>query len=604
MKTDEKQKKTNKTYNDMKKLLTMLFVFVPLLSMGQGNLTMKRVSVHDPSIVWQPNTQTWYIFGSHRAVAFSRDLMSWNTINVPWANASSNNTTNRFAFTTQEVTTVTIGGTEVPFANFNAHSWSAAYGGDYNIDGNMWAPDVIWNEKMQKWCMYLSINGPKWNSSIILLTSERITGPYRYQAPVIISGFNVSNNDAVSYKKTDLEMVIGTQGSLPSRYNRGDRWGNYLPHCIDPCVFYDEEGVLWMSYGSWSGGIWMIRLNESTGLRDYDTSYPISGSDQNMKSDPYFGTKIAGGYYVSGEASYIEHIGDYYYLFVTYGGLEQAGGYQMRVFRSERPDGPYTDPKGTNAIFTRYALNFGPNSDTRGENIFGAYGSWGNMSDGERSQGHNSIVAAEDGRTYLVYHTRFQNGGEGHQVRVHQTFVNKDGWLCAAPFEYTGETVTDEDIATKEMFSTEYLVGDYKLLLHRYGLDHANKALVTPVDITLNSDGSISGSRTGTWEMEKGTCYMTLKINNIVYKGVCVMQTMEPKRERAVCFTGVSNTGSTAWTYKSVKEEPDGIAEVNQTSRHGDGGIYDLQGRKVGLSAGQPTTKGIYIRNGKKFVVK
>lgn len=41
----------------------------------------------------------------------------------------------------------------------------------------MWAPDVIWNKAMKKWCMYLSVNGDYWYSSIILLTSDNIEGP-------------------------------------------------------------------------------------------------------------------------------------------------------------------------------------------------------------------------------------------------------------------------------------------------------------------------------------------------------------------------------------------------------------------------------------------
>ena len=44
-----------------------------------------------------------------------------------------------------------------------------------------------------------------------------------------------------------------------------------------------------------------------------------------------------------GRGSYIEHIGNHYYLFMSYGGLEPNGGYEMRVFRSSRPDGPYKD---------------------------------------------------------------------------------------------------------------------------------------------------------------------------------------------------------------------------------------------------------------------
>ena len=74
----------------------------------------------------------------------------------------------------------------------------------------------------------------------------------------------------------------------------------------------------------------------------------------------------------------------------------------MRVFRSSRPDGPYKDMNGTDAIFTSWKLNYGPNADNRGEKLLGAYNLWGFMNVGERAQGHNSVFAAEDGRTYLV----------------------------------------------------------------------------------------------------------------------------------------------------------------------------------------------------------
>ena len=217
--------------------------------------------------------------------------------------------------------------------------------------GCVWAPDVIYNDTMEKWCMYMSINGPQWNSSIVLLTADRITGPYVYQGPVIVSGFNVSGCPAsLDYKNTDMELAIGTQESIPSRYTT--YWGRRWPHCIDPCVFFDENGKLWMSYGSWSGGIWILELNEENGLRDYDVQYPSTrGNTDGVTSDPYFGKKIAGGFYSSGEGSYIEHIGDYYFLFVSNGGLAAGGnpddynngGYQMRVFRSNNPNGPYVD---------------------------------------------------------------------------------------------------------------------------------------------------------------------------------------------------------------------------------------------------------------------
>lgn len=583
---------------------------------------LTRVSVHDPSVVYDPVSKYYYIFGSHRGVAKSADLMKWvevkkgklnngTLIGVPWKTVSSNNDYSYNAFTTPQVTKVKKGGVEVNLPNFDAQAWAKRGNSGYDISGNLWAPDVIWNHAMQKWCMYMSVNGDSWFSSIVLLTSDDIEGPYEYQAPVIISGFK----NGTSYKDTDLELVIGEQSSLPSRYNVGSKWGDRWPNNIDPCVFYDEEGKLWMTYGSWSGGIWMIELDEETGLRDYDVEYVQQGSGNGITVDPYFGKKIAGGYYVSGEASYIEYIGGYYFLFVTYGGLAAGGnandynngGYQMRVFRSENPDGPYLDSRGINAVFTSYQLNFGPNANSnRGVNIFGAYTSWGNQAKGnlgERSQGHNSIIAADDGRTYLVYHTRFQNWGESHQVRVHQVFQNKDGWLVAAPFEYTGEEVTSEDIATTQQVATDKIPGKYKLLIHKYKLNHKTKEAAEPVEVTLTADKKITGDLTGTWAVTEGTSYMNMVIGGIAYRGVMVEQTLEQKTDKTIAFTGLAykqsgTDGVTLWAYQTEASST-GIADV-KVDNTTNGAIYDLSGRRVN----NPQRKGIYIQNGKKILVR
>ena len=581
----------------MKKLLFCLMAL--LMAVSASAYVFKRVSVHDPSIVWDPASQTYYIFGSHRAAAKTTDLMSWSTI-PSFVNATT--------FSTPAVTKVKKDGVEYDFA-FNAQAWSKRGNARYDITGNLWAPDVIWNPVMNKWCMYMSVNGECWYSSIVLLTSDNIEGPYTYQAPVVISGFHTGD----AYKDTDLEIVLGTQSSLPSRYSMkgtlvAGNWGERWPNNIDPCVFYDEEGRLWMSYGSWSGGIWMLELDEETGLRDYDVTYELTGTGNGITVDPYFGKKIAGGYYVSGEASYIEYIGGWYFLFVTYGGLAAGGvkndynngGYQMRVFRSEKPDGPYIDARNTDAVFKSFMTDFGPSAnDNRGVNIFGAYGEWGNMAKGnlgERSQGHNSIIAAEDGRTYLVYHTRFQNRGEEHQVRVHQVFQNEDGWLVAAPFEYTGEQVTSADIATSQQIATDRIPGTWQLLIHPFKLDHTKKEAAKPVEIQLNADGSVSGAQTGTWSVQEGTSYFTIKLGTTEYKGVMVEQTLEPTDNKTIAFTCLNRNGVTVWGYQTSPAT--GIEGIkSQDSRLSDA-WYDLRGRRITT----PTKKGIYIRNGKKFI--
>ena len=606
-----------------------------LSALQVGAITLTRVSVHDPSVVYEPSSKLYYIFGTHRGLARSNNMMNWSSASFTFGLAndagkvtsttasnanSTGNTFSRF-FQKNMTKTVVIGGEEKTFGNFDVYAWSAAAAKNYDIDGNMWAPDIIYNEKMKKWCLYFSINGDSWASSIVLLTADKITGPYVYQGPVVFSGFGNTSNANLSYKKTDLELVLGEQKSLPGRYNRGGEWGKRWPNSIDPCVFYDEDGKLWMTYGSWSGGIWMLELDEETGLRDYDVQYKVAGSGDGVTSDPYFGTKIAGGFYVSGEGSYIEYINGYYYLFLSYGFMlsalpsdTDAGGYQMRVFRSEKPDGPYKDARGTSAVYDKYAKNFGPQSDTRGVNIFGAYDQWGFMSLGEREQGHNSIIAAEDGRTYLIYHTRFQDETQGHAIRVHQVFQNQDGWLVAAPFEYTGESVKSADIAATRQVATESIPGIYKLMIHKYGLDYhwGKQELVTPEDITLYADGTIGGSKKGKWETVDGTSYINLTIAGVQYKGVMVNQVMESNttqwpsttfsatnKNKTVAFTAVAKSGVTVWGYRSG-DDPTGISLTPGSSQKGEGSgyYYSLDGRKL---KGEPK-KGVYIRNGKKVI--
>ena len=79
---------------------------------------------------------------------------------------------------------------------------------------------MVYNPNMNKWCMYLSLNGDYWASVIVMLTADSPTGPFTYQAPIVFSGFNgqTYSGKSVSYKDTDLEFVLGTQSSLPARY--------------------------------------------------------------------------------------------------------------------------------------------------------------------------------------------------------------------------------------------------------------------------------------------------------------------------------------------------------------------------------------------------
>lgn len=543
-----------------------------------------RIAVHDPSIVMDVTESTnpkYYIYGSHlgRAKTYaSVNYQIWNntfktgeentgTSNSLFADVNGKSINFKDAYSTHVIKKVKNSkGEEVAFGNFDANGWQ--FKGN-TVKGMQWAPDVIYNKTMKKWCMYMSLNGDHWCSSIVCFTSDDLEGPWAYQGPVVFSGFQgtFAHNAyaaADDWKHTDLAVATG-ETSLPARYQTGDSWGSFWPNCIDPCVFYDDDDNLWMSYGSWSGGIFMIMLDKTNGLRDYTYTFPYevngktttpSAASANCTSDPYFGKKIAGGYYVSGEASYIQKVGKYYYLFMSYGGLTAAGGYQIRVFRSEKPDGPYKDcltSTGIDAVYSKYILNFGGDAKRdEGVKLFGNY-QWETMPNAELAQGHNSAIVDHKGRALIVYHTRFNNGTEGHEVRVHQLFVNQDGWLVAAPYEFSGETYTDNDIATQQLYEATEVEGDYQIIAHPYRQNTAAMDYEKPVTIHLNADGSISGKYTGKWELVSGTSYINLTLKGVAtanaevkFKGVLTEQTIDYTNIKALCFTAISSSDGLA----------------------------------------------------------
>lgn len=581
----------------MKNLLLPIFAFSALSSAAQTTVTDadlqgaysarqygKRVVCHDPSIVidniTNPASPTYYIYGSHLGrgkTTAAENYQEWTVFKADESNATATNSlfcnlsgtlvNYADAYTTHAVTSVKdYAGKTVTFGNFDAHGWQKK---GNTVKGMQWAPDVIYNKTMKKWCMYMSLNGDNWASSIVCFTSDNVEGPWKYQGPVVFSGFlgKYAHNGyaaADDWKNTDFTIATG-ETSLPERYNVGDKWGSFWPNCIDPCVFYDDQDNLWMSYGSWSCGIFLLRLDKNNGLRDYTYTFPYevngkaatsTAASANTTSDPYFGKKIAGGYYVSGEASYVEKIGSHYFLFMSYGGLVSTGGYQMRVFRSDNPEGPYVDCNGTSAVFNRYLMNYSATAvDNRGVLLFGGY-KWDPMSGAEIAQGHNSAFTDKEGRSFVVYHSRFTNKGEGHEVRVHQLFLNDEGWIMAAPFEFDGETITNNDIATKASIADTEIAGDYQFLRHEYGQNTEAKAYETPVNIRLNADGTISGAENGKWERTAGTDYIALTIDDVVYRGVLVRQTIDYTNIPAIAIAALSSSsGSTTLGQKSYTKQ-------------------------------------------------
>lgn len=473
-------------------------------------LKYKTVVCHDPSIFLDKDG-TYYIVGSFLAGAKSDNLRDWTSLDKEIQGS----------FTKEQKDLIKAWNKDE-----RANGWN----------GYLWAPDVVWNPHMNKYCMYLSANGDDWKSNIVMLTADSFTGPYEYQGTIVYGGFTEKD-----FKPTDVDEILGVD-ELPERYIKNGinnkKWGDEYPNCIDPCAFFDEEGNLWMSYGSWSGGIFILKLDPETGLRDTSVKY-----ETNEHSDAYFGTKIAGGKYVSGEASYIQHVGEYYYLFVSYGNLEANGGYNIRVFRSKYPDRDYVDALGNDAFYDKYEFNY---NQSVGVRLFGAY-KWRNFSKGQVAQGHNSAFTDADGKSYIVFHTRTNDGTEGHYVKVHQLFTNKEGWLVAAPYQTNGETYTPGSITTEDM------VGSWDILVHDLNVDYKNREVKTSRTVKFTKDGKITGEILGSWSIDEEGSYVTIKLNDTEYSGVALNMKIEFTTVDTLVFTALGDNQITVWGSKNVE---------------------------------------------------
>jgi arabinan endo-1,5-alpha-L-arabinosidase len=465
---------------------------------------ISRVSVHDPSAV-KANGK-YYVFGTHRSWAKSDDMVNWK----PFTNNLNRD-----------------------YEKILGTIWEAWPSQPENNDvkGNMWAPDVIWNPTLKKWCMYLSLNGANYKSVIVLLTADTIEGDWTYVAPVVYSGFRQSDQ-----KQTDVPKVLGPKTDM-TRY---DSLEDTKINAIDPCIKTDSNGDMWMTFGSWFGGMWMLKLDTATGLRDYSRTYETIPD----KSDAYYGIKLGGGYGNSGEGSYLLNTNGWWYLFASYGRLEQKGGYQIRLFRSQSITGPYVDQAGTPAV----SISSEPNNwaGTTGIRLLSSVQWSGNKNgDIEVSQGHNSALVDSDGTVYLVYHTRFSDRGEYYELHVHELLPTVDGWLTAAPYEYTGTK------AKNNGYPTEELAGEYELITNNPNTSfHGNRkagdtssqhylGVNKPKHITLKADGTVTGDSVGTWKVTAGTNDVTITADNTSYVGAFDRLPREKDGKTVMTFSAI-----------------------------------------------------------------
>ena len=252
-----------------------------------------------------------------------------------------------------------------------------------SVTHNCWAPEII--KIGNKWNLYLSLN----KYYMMVFTSTSPTGNFSFEKVLIDENTKVGNNQ------------IGLSGN------------------IDPCVRKDEDGKLWMFWGSMNG-IWRVELSsDGLNLADNATRTHVAGSNWN---DTGSRNNIF-------EGAYLYKRKNWWYLFVSSGNY--ASNYRLRVGRSATLSGDFKD---INDISLTRAQN--ASSDGNGILTVGGVTNFAPIllegkyqSQAFYAPGHNGPIFEDvDGRTFMFFHAKLTSEGDAQNNGYRRLCINEILW--------------------------------------------------------------------------------------------------------------------------------------------------------------------------------
>lgn len=228
-------------------------------------------------------------------------------------------------------------------------------------NGHLWAPDIHCRDG--SYHLYYSVSAwMNFNSSIGYATNVTL------------------DPGDPDYRWVDRGKVIS--------YKNGGEGVNV----IDPMIYPDNDGRVWLFYGSYQAGLRMTELDAETG---------------HLLSDPPELTVITPAL---GEGVFIIEDSSYHYIFASRGicckGLEST--YRIVMGRSRDIHGPYLAKDGQSWLDNQYTLFLAGDYD-------------------EPGRGHNGFFYEND-TTFILYHAYTRSAGGASLLNIKPLYVDREGW--------------------------------------------------------------------------------------------------------------------------------------------------------------------------------
>ncbi|MBB3113970.1 arabinan endo-1,5-alpha-L-arabinosidase [Paenibacillus phyllosphaerae] len=292
-------------------------------------------------------------------------------------------------------------------------------------------------------------------------------------------------------------------------------------NAIDANLIADETtGEHYMAYGSFWGGMHILKLNPETGLAAEE------GIGTCIARRPQWADGAI-------EGPYIRFNPDtgFYYLFVSYGSLKSD--YNIRVGRSTSLTGPYYDPNGRDLT--------DPEDDRNEIGFMIACGYRFGDGQGYMGPGHNSVLRDADNEWYLACHIREHDfrTPQISTMHIYKMFWTPDGWPVLNPERYAGEKT--------QPIAKDSLSGDYERIKLAPSVP---QGVLNSVPMTLAADGKFECcSIIGQWEAIDET-RIVIRYGNVIETLQLTPAWDWQRGEPTLAMTGKDQFGVAVWAKK------------------------------------------------------